>query len=259
MTLPTIVVGIGNTMFRLATADQGAPWPIAWRRSLALPIAQFDPAQIVDAITEEAVHWCVASVHRPTEQALSRWVTASRSQDLYSLYHYSVLPINVSVALPERVGMDRLVAAVGVNRLRKHGQPAIVVDAGTAVNVDLIDAQGSFCGGTIFPGVNMMARALAHDTDLLPEIRFEGSQELPALVGAATVPAIRSGLFYGTVGAIGEIVRRYQDRLDREAAVYLTGGDAGWLTQHLASDHTVVADLGLQGIAAVAMDLATSG
>jgi type III pantothenate kinase len=139
--------------------------------------------------------------------------------------------------------------------LREQGQPAIVVDAGTAVNVDLIDAQGGFCGGTIFPGVRMMARALAHDTDLLPEIRFEGSQELPALVGTATVPAIRSGLFYGTVGAIGEIVRRYRAQLDREAAVYLTGGDAGWLTKHLPSDHTVVADLGLQGIAAVAMEV----
>ena len=61
---------------------------------------------------------------------------------------------------PDMVGIDRLVDAVAVNRLRDAKRSAAIVDVGTAITVDLVSANGAFLGGAILPGIAMAARAL---------------------------------------------------------------------------------------------------
>ncbi|MEZ6078685.1 MAG: type III pantothenate kinase [Pirellulaceae bacterium] len=92
---------------------------------------------------------------------------------------HTALPLEVRVDYPQAVGIDRLLAALAALELTTS-RPAVVIQAGSAVTVDLITAPtgeprqlallGSFEGGAILPGVPMMLRLLGKGADLLPEI-----------------------------------------------------------------------------------------
>jgi type III pantothenate kinase len=150
------------------------------------------------------------------------------------------------------VGLDRLAAAVAANRLRSPGRSAIVIDAGTAVTVDLVGATGAFQGGVILPGFQMAARALADDTDLLPMVPFSTNGEPPSVVGKTTEAAIRSGLFWGCVGAVRGLVDRMARQTGSEPELFVTGGDAESLTVHLGPAAQFVPNLVVIGIALAA-------
>ena len=115
------------------------------------------------------------------------------------------------------VGIDRLLAAVAANRLRNPKRPAVIVDLGTAITVDLVDAEGVFRGGAILPGIAISARAMHDYTDLLPHIPMAELEEPPPALGRATVPAMRSGLYWGAVGAVRELIERLAEQ-DRRPA-----------------------------------------
>jgi type III pantothenate kinase len=104
------------------------------------------------------------------------------------------------------VGIDRLLDAVAANRLRHPAAPAVVVDVGTAITVDLVAADGSFQGGAILPGIAMSARALHAFTDLLPLVDVRELSSPPPPLGTSTVAALQSGLFWGAVGAIRQLL-----------------------------------------------------
>src|SRR5262249_47039257 len=160
------------------------------------------------------------------------------------------LPIVARLDFPDRVGLDRLAAAVAANVLRTAGSPAIVVDAGSAVTVDLVGTDGAFEGGTILPGFRMSAEALS-SADLLPVAQFS-PQEIPQVVGKSTEGAIRSGLFWGAVGAVREIIERMSASLDQQPEIFVTGGDLRRLAEHLGDEASFVPNMVLSGIAAAA-------
>ena len=167
------------------------------------------------------------------------------------------LPIEVRVEHPERVGIDRLLSAVAVNRLRQPKQPAIVVDLGTACTVDLIAADGAFEGGAILPGTTLAAAALHTGTATLPQLAAESFERPPAVVGKSTNGAISAGLYWGLVGAVRELIARITRECKVPPQLFLTGGEASWLVEHLTSDAEPprhLPSLVLSGIAIVAED-----
>ena len=143
------------------------------------------------------------------------------------------LPLDVEVDFPERVGIDRLLDAVGANRLRETGRPAIVVDLGTAGTVDLISSEGAFLGGAIMPGMSLSARALHGATASLPELSPEDSEDGIAVVGKNTEAAIAAGLFWGTVGALNELIARTAEQVDGVPHLFVTGGGAASVIRYL--------------------------
>jgi len=127
---------------------------------------------------------------------------------------------------PETVGADRLFAARGAMAL--VGRSCLVVDAGTAVTVDVVldprGAQnaGAFLGGAIAPGPELLARSLAEGTWNLP--RIEPAVGAPAL-GRDTAGALRSGVGVGFRGAVRELARRIAAEAGLgEVPIVLTGG-----------------------------------
>ena len=244
-----LAVDIGNNQIKLGlmAADSVAGWPepksvfkiASTAKSLAGLAEQLPPHQLA---------WCVATVHREAERRLAEWVAEQRPGDLYQLFQNQLLPIEIRVDQPERVGTDRLLAAVAVNALRQADRAAIIIDAGTAITVDLVSADGAFQGGVILPGFGMMARALARDTDLLPLVEGSLNDQPPAVVGKSTVAAIRSGLYWGSVGAVCELVRRIAGGVDHELEIFVAGGDAARLAPYLPATTQVVPELVLSGI-----------
>ena len=212
------------------------------------------------------IQWWLASVNRPAATRLIDWIKRHRPADRVTLLAAGDLPLEVRLERPDMVGIDRLVDAVAVNRIRKADRAAVIVDVGTAITVDLVSAGGAFLGGAILPGIQMAARAMHEFTDLLPLVDALDLSEPPPALGTATIPAMQSGLFWGTVGAIRQLI----ERLDKAATagrapgwggsstatptdVFLTGGAGAAVAELLGPEARYVPNLTLSGIALAAM------
>lgn len=143
---------------------------------------------------------------------------------------------------PARAGVDRRVQVLAATHLA--GEAVAVVSCGTALTVDIGDAEGALLGGAIAPGLGMGAKALADGTARLPLIDLKGDAGMPA---RDTEPAIRAGLLLGAAGG----VERLLDAAGVGAAmpVYLTGADAPHLEPHLTRSVRVHPGLGILGVA----------
>jgi type III pantothenate kinase len=168
------------------------------------------------------------------------------------------LPLEVALERPDLVGIDRLLDAVAANRLRSPTLPAIVIDLGSAVTVDLVSAEGKFLGGAIAPGIGMSARALHAFTDLLPLVETADLAEVPPAAGTSTAAAIRSGVFWGGVGAIRELIEQMARGLSQRPEVFLTGGASPAVAEQLGPEALLVPHLTLAGIALAAAAISRS-
>ncbi|MEQ8786784.1 MAG: type III pantothenate kinase [Pirellulaceae bacterium] len=257
-----LAVNIGNTTAQLAAYESvaDAQWPqptaivsLRTPELLAEPRGEQLLTEAIAQLAPDGMHACfAASVHRGAEKRLAAWMARHRASDSYHRLTHADLPLRIEVDHPQRVGIDRLVAALAVNRLRDARRPAIVVDAGTVVTVDLVDAEGAFQGGAFLPGLAMTARAMSLDTDALPLVRFPADAPPPPIVGKSTEAAIRSGLFWGTVGAMRETIHRIREQLPVAPQLFITGGDARRMTALLEDDAAFVEDLVPGGIALAA-------
>ncbi|MDZ4656928.1 MAG: type III pantothenate kinase [Bythopirellula sp.] len=145
------------------------------------------------------------------------------------------LPIQVAVNEPARVGIDRVLAAVAVNRIRSADKPAIVVSLGTACTVNLISADGTFEGGAILPGLAMAGQALHTGTSSLPLITPENLEHRKNAIGKNTAEAMSAGIYWGLVGAIEKMIREQSRALAAEPQLFLTGGDAPLVVEALSA------------------------
>lgn len=264
MGLPLICADVGNSAIKLgcvadlprpasslSPADPRSLPELAWVVEYRHGSAELSSLTPFRSAAPERQQWLVASVQRHAEQTLARFVHASRPQDDYRLLGATDFPLHIDVEFPDRVGTDRLAAAWGANRLRSPDSHAIVIDAGSAITVDLVDRHGTFRGGVILPGTAMVARALAEQTDLLPRVELAPGGAPPPVVGRSTEAAIRSGLYWGSIGAAREIVERLVPTLDGTVELFLSGGDARNFHAHLGRGAVHVPNLVLRGIASL--------
>jgi type III pantothenate kinase len=184
------------------------------------------------------VPWRVASVHRGAAEqlsaALSAWSKRLGVVCEIRRLTYRDVPLESRVDEPARVGIDRLLAAYAAEQIRERDRGAIVVDLGTAITVDFLDASGAFCGGAILPGIALSARALEEHTDALPRVALNHLEHPPTAVGKSTVPAIESGLYWGAVGAVRELISQMSSELDAAPQVFLTGGASAHVAKLLS-------------------------
>lgn len=252
-----IAVDIGNARTKLGLfagdSATGIPEPIG-----TLPLLDDAPelekiaSWLADEVDRELTWW-IASVNRSAASQLIDWIREHRPEDRVTLLASGDLPLEVRLERPDMVGIDRLVDAVAANRLRTADRTAVIVDVGTAITVDLIASDGAFLGGAILPGIQMSARALHEFTDLLPLVDVSELTVPPQVLGTDSVPAMESGLFWGSVGAIRELIERLCDK-DRfgQPQVFLTGGAGEAVATLLGPDVRYIPHLTLAGIALAA-------
>ncbi len=136
-----------------------------------------------------------------------------------------LLPIVNNTNEPANVGIDRLLNGIAVNHIRPSESPAIIIDSGTATTVDLISSAGTFEGGAILPGFGLSAFSLHHYTELLPLLTIKKlTSQKPSPFGRNTFDALQSGILWGQVGAVKELISQIQATLTLKADIYLTGG-----------------------------------
>ncbi|MCB9320845.1 MAG: type III pantothenate kinase [Lewinellaceae bacterium] len=159
------------------------------------------------------------------------------------LDHTLPLPIRNDYATPKTLGKDRLAGAVAA-AAKFPGEPVLVVDAGTCVTYDLVDAENSFKGGYITPGLRMRFQAMHDFTARLP--RVEPAERIN-LYGRTTEDAMRSGTTAGLVEEVRGLIRRFR-RSFPGLHVILTGGDGFFLSKQLKSEIFVEPNLVLEGL-----------
>ena len=241
---PRLIVDVGNTSIgaaEFAGSGQSGWWrtPLRhwnWRPHHEPPWHDWP---------DTPIDWVVASVNHRVRDELHSAVAERRPNDQWQEIVSSQFPIVTEVANKSAVGADRIAAAFAANRLREPDRGAVVIDAGSAINVEWIDPRGVFCGGAILPGMAMAARALSLDTELLP--RVAPAHDPPRAVGRDTTEAIRSGLYWGAWGAIKELAAEFARGQSTPPHVMLTGG--GLLWAELAHGMELHPHLVLSGIA----------
>ena len=157
----------------------------------------------------------------------------------------SKLPLGIKILYddPEQVGADRLANAVAAFEL--YGGPAIVVDLGTATTFDVIAEEGEYLGGAISPGIETSSANLFKKAALLSKIELRKPKKI---IGTNTRDSLRSGIIYGAVGQIDEIVRRIEKELGKKAKVIATGGLADLISEESTTINKIDATLTLRGL-----------
>jgi len=245
------VVDVGNTRVKWALAAD----PIT--QVAALPHA--DPAawaaQLAAWNITKPLSWAVTGVQPAQRDCLIDWLRG-QGHAVMLINDPKLLPLRVAVPNPNGVGIDRLFDAVAANarlkKARKKPAPIVIIDAGTAVTVNLVSPEGVFEGGAIIPGRRLMARALHEHTALLPLI--DGQQPNPAPVGIDTPTAIEAGIHHAVSGGINQLIAqqvnaKYSRALGyRAPLIFLTGGDGPHLQHSIDSRAELWPAMTLEGI-----------
>jgi type III pantothenate kinase len=152
--------------------------------------------------------------------------------------------VGIDYPKPGSIGPDRLANAVAARK--RFGTPVVVVDFGTAVTFDVVDAKGNYIGGIIAPGLAAMTDYLHEKTALLPKIKI---REVKNVVGKSTEHAMLVGAVHGYRGLVrGLIVELKRELKTKNLPVIATGGYAKLIAAKLPEISAVAPDLTLEGL-----------
>ena len=144
---------------------------------------------------------------------------------------------------PDDLGVDRWLAMLSVKEITKND--FCVIDAGTAVTIDVVDKKGVHQGGVIMPGKGLMLQALVSNTSNIKQPKGE-----LAILADNTADAVMTGVIASLIGGVDRVLEDVGKRYP-EIEVFLTGGDAE-LFKH--NNWIAVTDLVLRGVGLVAQN-----
>ncbi|MDB6025872.1 MAG: Type pantothenate kinase [Verrucomicrobiales bacterium] len=172
------------------------------------------------------------------------FVTEKLFLPCFELNAASIVGVGIDYPKPATIGPDRLANAIAA----KHhfGAPAVVVDFGTAVTFDVVNAKGNYVGGIIAPGLAAMTDYLHEKTALLPKIKI---REINSVVGKSTEQAMLIGAVHGYRGLIRELIGELKRTLKtKRLPVVATGGYAKLIAAKLPEISAVNPLLTLEGL-----------
>lgn len=215
-----LLVDIGNSRMKWTTVEEGR-WGVPGLKEYhADTLAQtLDKAFSRKPRPEQVL---VASVAGEAVRAeFSRWIAARWSLTPEFLQASAeACGVRNAYTEPERLGVDRWAALIAAHTLFPGG--ACIVDCGTAVTFDALAPDGSHMGGLIMPGLSLMRRSLADNTDAIGET---GKGEV-SLLARNTADGVAAGTLYALVAAVDRISGDVADALQGPVRRIITGGDA---------------------------------
>ncbi len=234
-----LAVDVGNTRLKWGLWQSGV-----WRRKGWLPIGEAGRLAevVVPAQPMHAVVSCVAG--EEVRAVLDAWLQRLGLAVLWVEARADAFGVHNRYDEPAQLGADRyamLVAAVQLGLA-----PCVIVGAGTAVTVDALDATGTFLGGLILPGPQLMRQALGSGTAGVRALTGR-VQDFPRSTG----DAVETGIWRALTGAVEDMRGRLSRATGRPVAVVLTGGEGPVLAAHVAEPRRVVEDLVLEGLACI--------
>lgn len=230
-----LVVDYGNTSAKVAIFDH----------QLLLEKHSF---KVIDELQQflqksSADKFIISSVNADAKH-ISSWVQHAKQKLI--LTPGLPLPINILYSTPTTLGVDRIAGVCGAHQLFPK-EDCLVIDAGTCITYDFIDAFGNYPGGSISPGMMMRFKSVHTFTAKLPLVT---PIEQPELIGHSTETSIQSGVIHGVAAEIDGIIDRYQKKYPH-LRVILCGGDAPFFENKLKASIFASPDLVLLGLNSV--------
>ena len=210
--MANLVIDIGNTYIKLAVFNQDKMVDVARYEDI-------DQAIIGSVLQKHNISKAIISSVKKNSPA---WEPELKAKT--TLLHFNagmVKSINNRYKTPQTLGADRLAAVVGAHNLFP-AKNNLVIDGGTCITYDWVDAGGNYFGGSISPGLNMRYNALNHYTAALPLL--EADANFDGLYGDDTVTAITSGVQNGIKYELMGFIENYSDNR-QDINIILTGGD----------------------------------
>ncbi len=227
-----LVIDYGNTRIKAATFS-GA--------KLLEKFLFATSSQLDDFINQQTFEHCIiSSVTVPTNDTL---VKVQATGKKISLTTKLPLPITILYATPQTLGVDRIAAACGALEIYPQ-QTSLVVDAGTCINYELVDAMGHYHGGAISPGLQMRFDAMHKFTARLPLLTDISETDL---VGNTTESCMKSGVVNGTLAEVNGVIDQYRQKFPG-LGVILCGGNTPFFENNLKDPIFVAPDLVLHGL-----------
>jgi type III pantothenate kinase len=227
-----IAVDYGNTAAKVGIFTQGR-----LDRKLI-----FGSASELRSFLEETIpeHLIVSSVAIPAKDIAS-W-SASKGKKII-LSNQTPVPIRLKYRTPETLGVDRIAAVCGaLDQL--PDTDCLVIDAGTCITFEFLDATGTYHGGAISPGISMRFEAMHQFTSRLPLVK---PVLHPALIGDSTETSLQSGAINGARAEVNGILWSYRKEYPSIQCI-VCGGDADYLKEEADPSRIIVPDLVLIGL-----------
>jgi len=239
-----ILLDIGNTNTHLGLADTrrvvkqtDVPTAAWFKGAVPARIRKFVGAARLEGGALCSVVPRVTSLARQSVRQL--W-----NLDALELTPKTLRGVGIDYPKPDSIGPDRLANAVAARH--RFGAPVVVVDFGTAVTFDVVDARGNYVGGIIAPGLAAMTDYLHEKTALLPRIEI---REVQSAIGKSTEQAMLVGAVHGYRGLVRELIAELKRELKAERLpVVATGGCAKLIAARLPEISAVEPNLTLEGL-----------
>ena len=222
----------GNTQIKLALAKEG----------VIQQIERFSHHEFQISALDRNIPLAYSSV---IDVSL-RHLIATHFEQNFEITPMITLPFEMAYQSPHTLGMDRLCNAAALSA-QHLGKARLAIDLGTCIKFDFLNAQNYYLGGSISPGLQMRAKAMAHFTAKLPEV--EGKRTLQ-LIGTNSQESLEIGTYLGWQKEIEGLLGAYRAEYP-ELVVFLTGGDAQHFDLGQKNGIFVHENLTLEGILAL--------
>jgi len=235
---------VSDAVCLLDVGNSGTKW-LAVDASNAVVRGRCDTEKMVDTLSDQlrgAVVLVSSVAAIELQDALAVSLGAKCKQLWFAQSRETLDGLVNSYADPQRMGVDRWLAMLAAYR-RVSGR-LCVVDAGSALTIDLVAAQGQHEGGFIIPGTALMQRALFSDTG---RVRYSMSSDSSLAPGCSTAEAVNHGLLLAQVGAVKLAMERASMQ-GETPALLLCGGGALELAKVLELPHTLAPTLIFEGL-----------
>lgn len=226
------------SMWRLATYKQDAKDDVAVKLRSLLAAAGVEAGSIRYAALASVVPALTRSWSRAIHELGGAHVRVCTAEAAHAAGLFDTDYPN-----PREIGADRVADAVAAREL--YGTPVVVVDFGTATNIEAVGRDGRFLGGVIAPGVETGASALFSHATRLAAIDMRAPEHV---LGTSSDEAMQSGIVLGEAARVDGLVRRIFDQLGYEAPVVATGGLAPLIAPHSQVITDVLGELTLEGL-----------
>lgn len=230
-----LIIDEGNTRVKLATFKNGKLVDIEYSSVFS---CQEDINRIVKDCKIEA-----AILSSVTDDLRTFFSNLMLDQKVI-LSFLTPLPFKIGYKTPKTLGVDRI-ALVAAAWFKFPNEASLVIDAGTCITYDFIDAFGVYHGGAIAPGLSMRFKSMHHFTKKLPDLSI--STDEISFIGRTTKESMESGVLNGTVFEIEGTIHTYQQKFGK-VNIILTGGDAKFLDKRLKNSIFVNPNFLLEGL-----------
>ena len=230
-----LVIDIGNTQTKLAIFDGRG------KRVLKKTVKKLSVVLLKKMFSQHAINASIFSSVTANDKTIIAFL--KKQQHFILFTHKTSAPLKNRYLTPATLGRDRLANAVGASCLFP-GKNCLVVDVGTCIKFDFVNAGSEYLGGAISPGIQMRYKSLHTFTAQLPLIK---PQPHVKLTGNTTASAIVSGVQNGALSEIEHIILQYKTQY-KQLKIVVTGGDLGLFVNRIKSHIFAAPDLTLMGL-----------